>query len=118
MDAFLGPAPELIDALATSLAEVRELLVRHGEEHASARLRAIENALSVRDTSAIHSVISETTGGMGSFNDLTLRSSDGHDMDGLPESVINERLRRGVEELRARALAARAAPWFRQPRAS
>jgi hypothetical protein len=118
METFVGPAPELIEALRESLARVRELLVRHGEEHASARLDVIDEALCVSDMSAIQRVISEVTGGMGSLNDLVLYSSDGYNMDGFPESVVNERLRRAVEVLRARAVSARDAPWLRQAQPS
>jgi hypothetical protein len=107
MIGFVGPPPERIEALVVSLLHVRNLLVRHGEERVSERLSAIESRLVSHDLSEIQSIISETSGGMGSLNDLILSASNGHDMDGLPEKVINDRLRRSVDGLRTQAVATR-----------
>ena len=118
MDRFVGPRPECLEALRKSLVRVRELLVRHGDEHVAERLSVIERELMSLDTSGIQSIISETTGGMGSLNDLILSSSNGHNMDELPEVAVNDRLRRSVDDLRTQALIARSNPWFRQPPSS
>jgi hypothetical protein len=103
------PRPELIKTLQA----IQDLLTRHGVRYLPERLSRIEAQLQSNDSAAIQAIISETTGGMGSLNDKVVSHSNGDNLDGFPEVAVNQRLRRGVEQLREQARSARNTQWFR-----
>jgi hypothetical protein len=116
---FVGPSPTCLARLRAAILDLRSFLVRHREQNVAEWLIDAEQRLSTGDMSAIGMIIIETTGGMGSLNDLILTPAGGNDMDGFPTGAVNLRLRRLVDDLRTRTMAARDTPWFSQlPEAS
>jgi hypothetical protein len=103
------PRPELV----ATLQALRELLTRHGVRYHPATLISYEERLQRNDRTAIASIISDVTGGMGSLNDRIISYSNGDNLDGYPEAAINARLRLRIEQLSDQARAARNTPWFR-----
>ncbi|MDB5722920.1 MAG: hypothetical protein JWP15_3538, partial [Alphaproteobacteria bacterium] len=87
----------------------RELQLRHGERPISARIAELLQRLASGDMSALHSVIAEATGGMGSLNDRLLSAANGDSIEPWQEARVNQQLGELVGAIRDRAQAARSA---------
>ena len=102
------PGKEL-ELLAQALAASHRLLSRYGDKWVSKRLRRLEDRAREGDLGAIQSAISESTGGMGSFNDRILSRSNRDAIAKQEEPAANAELRACVERVEKAAREAAAA---------
>ena len=95
------------DAVAEAVAQARQLLVDYGDRVTATRLAALEEGLRRGDESALASVVSEATGGMGSLNDRWLCRENGDRIEQRETGTVNKRLTELVRniETKARAVA-------------
>jgi hypothetical protein len=103
------PPADAVQALKAALVDARELLLRHGDQHVSARLAELLQRLAEGDMSAILTVMAEVTGGMGSLNDRVLTAANGDAIEQWQETRVNQQLSKLVSAIRENAEAARAA---------
>lgn len=101
-------SPEL-RSLADALARTRSLLQQHGDRFTAQRLDALEVRLNKGDMTAIVSVVSEATGGMGSLRDRYLCVENGDAIEPQEVAGVNARLDALVDEIEQRGRVAAAA---------
>ncbi|MBV9883666.1 MAG: hypothetical protein JO276_11710 [Sphingomonadaceae bacterium] len=97
-----------LEAVAEALEQARRLLVDHGDRSTAPRLSALEERLRRGDESALASVVSEATGGMGSLNDRWLCRENGDEVEQHETSAVNKRLTKLVRDIEVKARSAAA----------
>jgi len=82
---------ELTAELRSGLDEAIGLLREHGERHWLSWAEGCQRELDAYDSAVLDHILG-AYGGMGSFNDLLILSSNGHLIEPEREAVVNDRL--------------------------
>ncbi|MBO9558511.1 MAG: hypothetical protein J7515_07980 [Caulobacter sp.] len=87
------------EALQSTVTEILDLLISHGDAYVVERLRAYRDRLEAGDPSVVQSLRSEATGSMGSLRDRYLSASNGDYITATEQEAVNARLGALVERL-------------------
>ncbi len=100
---------EELESVADAVGHVRQFLLDFGDKWTVPRLKQLEDRLHNGDETALVTAVSETTGSMGSLNDVYLYQRNGDDIAAHEVSTVNTRLREMVRdvEMKARSAAAK-----------